>query len=104
MQLYNETHLFCIIMASKNKTEKQPKKDRLYGVTAVLEELQRLDDEKIEIESLIESESSKSHGRVWRGHRLIGMRFQFQICSGDGIPLWARKYMTKLAIPIQFPT
>ena len=60
MQLYNETHLFCIIMASKNKTEKQPKKDRFYGVTAVLEELQQLDDEKIEIESLIESESSKS--------------------------------------------
>ena len=58
-------------MASKNKTEKQPKKDRFYGVTAVLEELQRLDDEKIEIESLIESESSKSHGRVWRGHRLF---------------------------------
>ena len=99
-QLYNETHLFCITMASKKKTEKrivfmgqQHYWKRFNGWMA-----------RIEIESLIESESSKSHGRVWRGHRLIGMRFQFQICSGDGIPLWAHNYMTKLAIPIQCPT
>ena len=48
-------------MAFTKKTEKQLKKDCFYGTKTVLEELQHLDDEKIEIESLIESESEDSH-------------------------------------------
>ena len=48
-------------MAFTKKTEKQLKKDCFYGEKAVLEEIQRLDDENIDIESLIESESEDSH-------------------------------------------
>ena len=48
-------------MAFTKKTAKRLKKDCFYGAKAVLEELQRLDDENIDIESLIESESEDSH-------------------------------------------
>ena len=48
-------------MAFTKKTAKRLKKDCFYGTKTVLEELQHLDDEKIEIESLIESVSEDSH-------------------------------------------
>ena len=100
-QLYNETHLFCITMASKKKTEKrivfmgqQHYWKRFNGWMA-----------RIEIESLIESESSNSHNsEEFSSNFWLGWDLSSTFFSGDAYPCGNTIIWPKLNAPIQFPT